>query len=774
MNCLSLHRRVLFASAAVALMGLPHLAHAQGQAPAATPASNSGVQIEEVVITAQKRTERLQDVPVAAAVVGSSTLAQNNAGSLSDLNKVVPSVNLTGNINSKGALGIRGISSVSNQGAIGIISGVAVLLDGVPVPSDSFAAQQLEDVQRVEVLKGPQATLGGRSAAQGVINIVTKAPANFWTGNVSGTLTTDKERRVNGFLSGPLVADKLDFSVAAYDNSRDYPITNAYYGRKTHEDTYGTHAKLLLHANENLDVTLATAFSGDRITGGNLVYSYVAPGATILGRPGFLGQAQLLPGITPSLGNQVYNSPVSSAGFSAFDGSVSLNVDYRLGDYTLTSTTAFQSDAQKTVNDLFAVSQYFYNVLTNGASTFDNTQTLTKRSSQTSEELKLVSPADKPISYVVGAFYSDTPIVERQTRKFPGNPVTFFVSQGTRTFDLYGRSTWKLDSSNSIVTGLRYNYDQIRYDLNQTVNGAVGAFHSQGSDSSGALVGDVSLQHKFGSNVMVYGTYARGYAPKAYNTTATLTSNTPIAPVGEETINHFEIGSKGVYFNRRLTLDVAVFDTVYLNYQVQTYRTLPGSTVSTLDLSSAGQASTKGVEIDSTFKATRDLKLNLGLAYINAIFDKFTGASCYSYATVLPPECKLVNGFAVQDVSGRPMPNAPNFKLTAGAEQRFPLGSAPYEVVVGGLYTYQSAAQMIYDENPQAIVPAFGLLNLTAGITEKAGRYSATLFVNNVFDHHYPAFVGDMYNSAWRNNVVIVQPARDSSRYAGIRLTAAF
>src|SRR5882757_1566422 len=355
MNRNSKFRKVLFGGSSLLVLTIPQFSLAQSAA-----ASGSDLTLEEVVITAQKRVQRLEDVPVAATVVSGSNLAEQNIGSLSDLNQVIPSLSLGMPMNSKGSSGVRGVSSVSNQNAVGIVSGLAVLVDGVPVPSDSSAATQLEDVQRVEVLKGPQSTLGGRSAAQGVINIVTRAPSEVWTGTVAGTLTDDHEKRINGFVSGPMVSDKLDFSLAGYYNSRYYPITNAYYGTQTREKTEGVHAKLLFKPSDSLDITLAGVVSSGRTYGNNLTYIYVTPNTPFLGIPGFLTSAQLLPGITPSLENQTYNSPVNSAGSDVHDSSASLNIDYKLGEYTLSSTTAYQKDSQDTVNDLFAFSQYFF------------------------------------------------------------------------------------------------------------------------------------------------------------------------------------------------------------------------------------------------------------------------------------------------------------------------------------------------------------------------------------------------------------------------------
>jgi iron complex outermembrane recepter protein len=166
--------------------------------------------------------------------------------------------------------------------------------------------------------------------------------------------------------------------------------------------------------------------------------------------------------------------------------------------------------------------------------------------------------------------------------------------------------------------------------------------------------------------------------------------------------------------------------------------------------------------------------LDFNAAYIHAVFDKFDDAPCYSYASPPPAGCGVVNGQSVQNVSGKPMPDAPKFKMTLGAQQRIPVGSLPFDAVLGANYTYRTAAQMLYDQNPEAVLPGFGILNLNLGLTDRSGKYSATLFVNNVADHHYPIYVADFWNSVWKSNAVVTQPARDSSRYAGIRLTASF
>src|SRR5277367_121889 len=224
-------------------------AHRTCVAAPAAEAADSGTQLEEIVITAQKRTEKLADVPVSASVLSADALSRINAGDIVDLNKLVPSVDLVGSFNGRVPLGIRGISSNANEATVGLASGVAIMIDGVPIPSDADAGNQLEDVKSIEVLKGPQVTLGGRTAAAGIINVVTRGPTDHLTGDLSVTATNDHEYRFNGFIGGPLT-DELLGSLSVYDNKRQFPITNLYNGDKSNQENGGVRGKLVIKPND--------------------------------------------------------------------------------------------------------------------------------------------------------------------------------------------------------------------------------------------------------------------------------------------------------------------------------------------------------------------------------------------------------------------------------------------------------------------------------------------------------------------------------------------
>lgn len=800
----------------------------------AAEAEESTGALEEIVITAQKRTERLADVPVAASVVSTESIAKLNVGDISDLNRLVPSVNLNGTINGRVPMGVRGISSVSNEGTAGLSSGVAIMIDGVPIPSDSRAGTAVEDIQSIEILKGPQATLGGRTAAQGVINMVTRRPSDTFTGDISVSATDDNEYRASGFIAGP-ISESVQYSLAGYYTNREFPIKNLITGFTTEEKVYGARGKLLFKPTENLDILLAAHYGRDDTKGANFVYTHTTPGAYLLlgtalppyGLPthdrefleSVLSQPVLLPGITANFDNHYYASPLN-APVTVKDDDYMLDIQYRLGNLTLGSTTAYQHEKQVNTQDLFLVATHFFNNLTgfpgcNADGTgpipcFGNKQIVSYDNKQFSEELKLLSPTDQTVSYLVGAFFSDTKIDLAYQRYLAPAYVVRNVVPDTKTTDLYGRVTWKFAPQWAAVAGLRYNYDQVSYDShNEQLGPPVPDFSDSFSEST--TVGDLSLQFKFNPDSMAYLTYARGYSPAAFNTAQTLQFDASGAPIPyekakKEDVDHFELGSKGRYLDGRLSVDAALFYTVYKDFQVQIFDQTSGQLSPPLILTNAGKAETKGVELDVSFAATNNLRLNFNAAYIDAKFKEYLGAPCYypdssgivpagsacfqdlngnnildsgeptagqALQTVLDANDNEITPGVVQSLSGKTTPNSPKFKFVVGAEQRVPLSFG--DITLGANYSWRDKAQMLVDQNPYGIQPSFGILNLNLGWQSADKKLSATLFCNNVFDEHYFTDLEDFWSAPWGGvNTIVGQPARDSYRYFGLRLKAGF
>ena len=713
-------------------------------------------------------------------------MAQEHVTDLSDINRVVPSVEIKGTFNGRVPYGMRGISTNANEGTIGLTSGVNIQIDGVPVPADSFAANNIADVSQIEVLKGPQATLGGRTASAGEINFVTFGPTAVPHFALDSVFTTDNERRVSARASGP-ITDTLLYSFAGTYADTPYPVTNTQLGVKSHAENYALRGKLKWQPSSDFDATLTGHYALSPSRGENFTFQYLTPGALLLGAPP-LTQG-LLYGTTPLVyGNTTYSSPVDmTSRYEDKDASLVLN--YRLGTTTLSSTTSYFREQQYQSQDLFETQIYFFNFLTGGhAPPFNDQQSNTGYVKQTTQEFKLATDANRPLSALVGAFYSDSTTNGFGLRAFVGAPASAINISNTKTYAVYGRVTEKLSDQFSVIGGLRWNHDKISWDKSQLFDPTQGEFQGCGAgntvvpsacewtlaSSSSTLVGDFSAQYHPDRNVMVYASYTRGYKPAAFNTNWNFSSlqSAPsaadalqTAPTKGETIDSFETGLKAQLLDHHLMLDLAAFHTNYQNYQVQIFNNnIPGNLAGLLFLENAG-ARTQGIEADVTY-AKANTRMMLSAAYIDAVFKNFAGAPCAPLQTSAQG---CVGG--VQNLTGVAMPDSPKFKFTGSVTQTVPLDKL--NVLLGGNLSYRSSANFQADQNPETFQGAFALVDLNLGFQTKDEQATLTFFVNNLTNHFYNANMEDFFAAPFAGtaNAVIGQPARDSHRYYGVRLS---
>jgi iron complex outermembrane receptor protein len=700
-------------------------------------------------------------------------LEEANVSDIVDINKLVPSVDLKGSFNGRVPMAIRGVSTNANEGTIGLTSGVAILVDGVPVPSDAFGANELSDIVGVEVLKGPQSTLGGRTASAGVINILTQKPTETFQGSFGTTFTSDGERRVNATFSGP-INESLLYSISGYKNERQYPIYNLENGEHSQSDTGGIRGKLQLKVDRDTDITLFGKASNAESTGETFTYQYLTPGAVLFpflpwNTAGFT-QAQSFPGVNIGFGNTNYYSPVPMAS-QVHSTELGLTAEHRFDGYTLTYTGAIQRERSHMVQDVTEQAEYFLNTAPPGVPVppFYNMSDIVMQPTSTTHELKIASPTDQFMSYVAGIFYSDVNVTENVSRAMFVNPDNVYVTSDTKSTALYGRATWNLAPATSLLTGLRYGVDQISY-TNYSYDTSSG---SAASDTSHALVGDVTLRQKLDANNMVYGTVSKGYKPRAYNTAATPTS-TALTPVEQEDIRNYELGSKNTLLDGRWHLNVALFDTIYNNYQVQIYP--PGEILPNLELQNAAKAETRGLEVDSVYALSKQSKFTTALALMDAKFVNFNNAPIYPGQTAAQGAVTLANGAQVQNLSGKTMPDAPKLKVTLGLDHNLEESSVlPVPVHLNATYAYSTAVNFQADQNPFTRQGAYGILNLSATASLPSGNDTVTLFVNNVTNKFYLVNAEDFFSGLYATpnggaaNAVIGQPARDAARYFGVR-----
>jgi hypothetical protein len=262
-------------------------------------------------------------------------------------------------------------------------------------------------------------------------------------------------------------------------------------------------------------------------------------------------------------------------------------------------------------------------------------------------------------------------------------------------------------------------------------------------------------------DVMVYGSYTRGYKPRAFNTvhdfatpqTAPSAADLKFTTATKrETIDSFELGLKSSLLDRHLTFNLAAYYTKYNNYQAQLFDN--SGLIAVLVLANA-DARTQGVEGDLTY-VRGNTRFNLSGAYTDAKFTSFPGAVCYPGQTAAQGCNVAANS---QDLTGKPLPSSPKFKLTGSVQQTVPLDR--FNVLLGGNVSYRTSTNMQADQNPYTVQGGFALVDLSLGFQNKAQTASLTFFVNNLTNHMYYSNIEDFFASATSANLVIGQPARD-------------
>ena len=768
---------------ASALSILSTFALAGGAPPvtAQTSTPNSGPQsegLEEIVVTAQKRVERLSDTTVSAAVVNTERLTESGVGTLDDLGKAVPSLGASpSNGQNRSNFSMRGIStSVITAGAP---SGVAVMVDGVTLAPESMGARQLGDIQNVEVLRGPQATLGGRTASAGVVNMVTRAPSHTFGGNISATFTDDHEQRLQGFVTGP-ITDQLLFSVAGFGSSTEYPTVNLATGDHDRERAYGGRGKLLFRPTDNVDILLTAAASNTKDRGTFSDYVVIDPTANFRGSPK-LPQSVALPGITVSRENLNYNV-IGNPNQDGTDRFYSLVANWHLGGFTLSSLTARQEEDRQIVFDNYDEAADSAAILIGPPYTWNMKQTSIYTIKTTTQEFKLDSPQLGFLHFLAGLYFDhDVTNFDFVRASYVNNgagppPFSAYRVPDTKTYAAYGRAEWTLVPDRlEFITGLRVNRDEISYvyTLRNTPPPAaqIATFTRADSDSETTTVGDLTLRYRFSPDVMAYVSYTRGYKPAIWNLDGTVTPTNVFLPVKREDIDAYEMGLKGSFLNNRLSLNAAVFDTFDKNYQVQTFD--PNAVSATFAIANAGKVQSRGVELDARALLPGDFRLNASIAFVDAKFDRYDAANCYGTQTLAQGCLTAPSGNRYQVLTGKRLPNAPRWKSNLGVEKRFRL-NLPVDVTFNANYVYQSATDFDPNLSPYAAQGAYGIFNVGAGVADRDDRYDVTLFLNNAFDKQYLSGMIDQ-TARWGGKLALTGNwSRDAERYAGIRLNWRF
>lgn len=679
-------------------------------------AQPTGNEVAEITVTAQKREENLQDVPLSVAVVQGETLEALRLNEATDISKVAPSVTF---INSAGPRNfgffVRGIGT-STFAAETIEGSTGFVLDGVVLGQAGSALSDLPDIERLEVLRGPQGTLFGKNASAGVINIVTRRPSKTFEFRASGSWAwPDDERKISAYVSGP-ITDTLSFSLSGRRNKRDGLIDNVFDGRKLNDrNDGGVRGKLEWEPNDRLLVTATADYYRRQADCCLWTLAEVGP------VPGAPEIAAVAAGITPGPDNfqQNINGDVFANGKSY---GTSLQIDYELGEFTLTSISAYRRwftkdglDSDSSPANLLDVNFAFL------------------KQSQVSQELRLASPTGGFIDYVAGFYFFKTGVHSASTQIFPAVPLPFFyrlavIDAETRNIAAFGQANFNISDDLRLIAGARLLNEKVEAaKFRQDARFGLRDSSSAGKDDD-ALVWRLGAQYDVSDDIMAFATVTRGYKGGGYDTNigvATLRDVRPEKPTA------YELGLRTSWPDLRLVANATVFVS-----KVKDYQSAGRDPVTATYPISNGEAKSRGVEFEVLWRplADADFTITAGGAYVDGEWGDFANAPCFGGQT-LAEGCI---GGVQQDLTGARLPFSPmwqgNLAIHYGTE------IAPdWRLTVDTNTSYRTKMLIAFPNNPRTEQDAYAIFDASVGVGPSDGRWKASLFAKNLFDQDYRA-----------------------------------
>jgi iron complex outermembrane receptor protein len=697
------------------------LVFCMGQARAQTPAAQETEVFSDIVVTAQRRSEKLQDIPIAISAFSQYTLATSRIDSTEELKLLVPSLQYS-NVAGYAEPYLRGIGN-NNLGP-NLDPEVATYEDGVFMSNNVSSILTLMGVDRVEVLAGPQGTLYGRNAVGGAINVITRTPSSQPEGEVSLGYSNYNRVDGSGYISGP-ITDTLSGGIYAAEMQRDsyYKSTigvdsRAFPGTPHHEQNWAARAKLVY---ESGGVKLvATGEHGYSNGHDSQVFRNIqANGLGVaLGAP-FINQRFVETSDAPE-----FKRTTSNLG--------SLLGEFDVGFAKLVSLTAYRDvDAVTTSDGDGTSAPVFFSYAGSGTKDY-------------SQEIRLQSNADNRIKWLVGAygFYEDsgfTPNVAASDVLFKSflGPGTWaqqlFDTTPTKSWAVFEQSTIPITDALNLTVGARYSDDDKTFRGHQyfssVVNGAFGApfgLTPSTPPSVHANWGDftpkVTLDYRVGGTLL-YATYSKGYKSGAFNSSVLGSKKVPQVPAKPETLDAYEIGSKSDFLGNRLRLNTALYYNAFHNIQVNSLDPITlGQT-----LRNAAGAKTYGAEVSMVASLAKGLVFESSGSVEHTKYGSFPGLP----VSILAP---VGNTVVITDVSGHRLPRAPNFVGTASLSYTREIGDKG-SLKFGPSVYYNSG--FFWDAASMVPQRSYSTTNLSATYTSPNSHWLVTAYAKNVTDTAY-------------------------------------
>ena len=729
---LGLNRQKFHVSVAMPLILLaasPALGQsALGAAPqAAAEAMDAGF---DIIVTAQRRSERLRDVPIAITALNAEQMAKAGVGNLRDLERVTPALQMPmygGFLRPS----IRGISS--GLSTLGDSSNVAVYLDGVYQPTQTAGIVDLPDVSGVQVLKGPQGSLYGQNATGGAIIIDTIAPSFDFKGRLSASYGNYDDKAVSGYVTGPLGSNVAVLLSAAVNDRGGYNRDLLRGGHDKGLRSKQVRGKILFNPTEDISLTLAGYWSERNDSGvytgapfngnslGNSLTRLFFPGTPVATKPHTFATS-----FPPDLLSKTY-------GFSLLG-------KFELGSLgTLSTVSAYQ---HAKVIDLVDVDQAPIN--------FAEVRPLVIPARAYIQELNLTSEKFGAFSFSTGAFFMDrveqfapsqfglyfAPYQNFSASPTPGFQLMGFAKNKKKSYAAYLELSYDLTDQLTITAAGRYSYERVLVFNNGFLTTPTYFRDPRGTFTFKIFTPKAVIRYKPSEYHMLYASYSKGFKSGFVNNgdigkcpggpTDGSCLPTPVKP---ETVDAFEVGYKGKLADG-LSLNLAAFSYKYKQIQVFIYRAPTGF------YQNAAAGKLNGFDFDFEWSATRDLRFTVGGSYVDSKYSSFPNASVY---TQIPPAgcatgfpCGNIEGPA--DVSGNQLERAPKFAATASIDYGYDVALGRIGVNVSGNYN----SGYPFDPNGHLRQRRYALVNAELSfVPASMPGLRVALWGKNLTDHDY-------------------------------------
>ena len=716
------------AALACFLASLSSTAMAQATATSAPDADqavqNAGA-IQDIVVTAQRRSERLQDVPIAVAAITGDALKEQRIATTQDLQLNIPSLNY-GNQSGFATPYMRGIGS--DIAAINSDPSIATYVDGVYLANNTSTVVSLLGVERIEVLLGPQGTLYGKNALGGAINIVTRTPTAETEGQIQVTGGNYNRLEGNAYVSGA-ISDNLYAGVYAVGQRRDH-----YYdylipedqrqlsGTPKHEWAWGLRGKLVWEADA-LKVVASLEHTELAQADGNVFRNIQNPDT-------------LVPDYTPD--DKYFDSADARSSARPRSTLGIIRADLDLDFANLVSITSYRKVKFQGGTDIDGGPLPIFSVYAES------------HTDDYSQEFQLQSPSGSPITWTVGlyGFY--------ENGAFDPTGLAFATAEGdvvglltysqvkTTSWAAFGQATVPITDAMSLTVGARYSKDKKKFkaygetrlivdqqfidigipDTVYDPNNPDKPFDPEKSWE--AFTPKVTLDYKF-DTTMLYATYSVGYKPGVYNVAGAANPG----PINPEKLYSFEVGSKSDFLNGKLRVNTSAYRYKFKNIQVQTL--IQGEDGAATILQNGAEATAYGAEITSIAQITPAFSINANVAYEHTKFDSFPALAANEIG-VPNPDAFEYNRSINLDASGNELARAPKIVISAGAHYVAEL-STDHTLKLDADWYHNSG--FYWDPSNQTKQEKYDLVNLSATYVNEPGDWSIQAWVKNVFDEYH-------------------------------------